>query len=187
MSRATVRVMHDYTYTQYLALEEASNVKHEFLDGEIYAMAGGSPLHAELSGSVLSLLRQQLRGKACRVFSSDLRVRVLATGLATYPDVTVTCGDLEIDPENRDTVTNPKVVVEVLSESTAKYDRGLKLKHYRQVPALGAVVLVWQDDQRIEVWARQADDTWTAQASSRGETAAITCIGCVLPVDEVYR
>lgn len=178
--------MHHYTYRQYLALEEASNVKHEFLDGEIYAMAGGSPLHAELSGSVLSLFRQELRGRACRVFSSDLRVRVLATGLATYPDVTVVCGELEIDPENRDTVTNPTVVVEVLSQSTEKYDRGLKLKHYRRIPALGAVVLVWQGEPRIEVWARQADDSWTARASGPGETAAIPCIGCALPVDEVY-
>jgi Uma2 family endonuclease len=179
--------MHHYTYQQYLALEEASNVKHEFLDGEIYAMAGGTPTHAELSVTVGAMLLTQLRGGPCRVFSSDLRVRVLATGLATYPDDTVVCGALELDPENRDTVTNPRVVVEVLSDSTEKYDRGIKLKHYRQIPALGAVVLVWQREQRIEVWQRQANDTWTARASGAGETAEIACVGCTLPVDEVYR
>ena len=107
-------------------------------------------------------------------------MRVLATGLATYPDVTVVCGELELDPENRDTVINPRVVVEVLSDSTEKYDRGVKLQHYRQIPTLGAVVLVWQHEHRIEVWEREADGTWAARASGAGETAAIAAIGCTL-------
>ena len=112
-------------------------------------MAGGTPTHAMLAVSVSSMLHQALRGGACRVYSSDLRVRVLATGLATYPDTTVVWGELEVDPENRDTAVNPTVVVEVLSDSTEKYDRGIKLQHYRQIPSLGAVVLVWQREQRI--------------------------------------
>lgn len=178
--------MHHYTYADYLALEAASNVKHEFLHGEIYAMAGGTPTHAALSATVGSLLHQQLRGRSCRVFSSDLRVRVLATGLATYPDVTVVCGELAVDPENRDTVVNPRVVVEVLSDSTEKYDRGVKLQHYRQIPALGAVVLVWQREHRIEVWERNSDASWTARASGDGETARVDVIACTLAVDDVY-
>ena len=179
--------MHHYTFADYLALEEVSNVKHEFLDGEIYAMAGGTPTHAELAMTVGVLLHPQLRGRPCRIFSSDLRVRVRATGLATYPDVTVVCGELDLDPENRDTVTNPRVVAEVLSDSTEKYDRGVKLEHYRQIPALGAVVLVWQREQRIEVWERQPDQTWTARASGTGETAKIAAIDCTLAIDDVYR
>lgn len=179
--------MHHYTFGDYLALEEVSNVKHEFLDGEIYAMAGGTLTHAELAVTISSLMFAQLRRKSCRVFSSDLRVRVLATGLATYPDVTVVCGEPELDPENRDTVTNPRVVVEVLSDSTEKYDRGIKLKHYQKIPALGAVVLVWQHEHRIEVWERQTDATWVPRASGPGETAAIAAIDCTLAIDEVYR
>lgn len=177
---------HQYTYADYLALEEASNVKHEFLDGEIYAMAGGTPTHAALAAVVSSLLHQQLRGGPCRVFSSDLRVRVLATGLATYPDVTVVCGELAVDPANRDTAVNPSVVVEVLSDSTEKYDRGVKLQHYRQIPSLGAVVLVWQHERRIEVWARGADGTWAARPSGSGETARIEAVACSLAVDQIY-
>jgi Uma2 family endonuclease len=114
-------------------------------------------------------------------------VRVLATGLATYPDVTVVCGELAVDPANRDTAVNPSVVVEVLSDSTEQYDRGLKLTHYRQIPSLGAVVFVWQREQRIEVWSRAADDTWMACASGPGETAEIPVVECTLSVDTVYR
>ena len=95
--------LHHYTYADYLALEAASNVKHEFLAGEIYGMAGGTPEHAALSVAVSGALLAQLRGSPCRVYSSDLRVRVLATGLATYPDVTVVCGEAERDPENSTT------------------------------------------------------------------------------------
>ena len=178
---------HQYTYADYLALEEASNVKHEFLDGEIYAIAGGTPTHAALAVVVSSLLHQQLRGTPCRVFSSDLRVRVLATGLATYPDVTVVCGALALDPDNRDTAVNPRLVVEVLSDSTEKYDRGVKLQHYRQIPTLGAVVLVWQHEHRIEVWGREADGSWIARASGQGETAQVAPVACTLVVDDVYR
>jgi len=177
---------HHFTYAEYLALEAVSNVKHEFLDGEVYAMAGGTPTHAKLSAAVGGLLYQQLRGGTCRVYSSDLRVRVLATGLATYPDVTIVCGDLATDPENEDTAVNPCVVVEVLSNSTERFDRGEKLQHYRQIPSLGAVVLVWQREPRIEVWSRAADG-WMARASGDGETAVIPVIDCALAVDDVYR
>jgi len=126
--------LHRYTYADYLALEAASNVKHEFLAGEIYGMAGGTPEHAALGVAVSSALLAQLRGGPCRVYSSDLRVRVLATGLATYPDVTVVWGEAERDPESPTTIVNPRLVVEVLSDSTTDYDRGEKLQHYRQVP-----------------------------------------------------
>ena len=123
--------------------------------GEIYGMAGGTPEHAAaLSAAVISALLTQLRGGPCRVYSSDLRVRVLATGLATYPDVTVVCGEAERDPESPTTIVNPRLVVEVLSDSTMDYDRGEKLQHYRQIPSLEGVVLVWHTQRRIDVWAR---------------------------------
>src|SRR5438128_1599651 len=107
--------LHRYQFADYLRVEADSNVKHEFLGGEIYAMPGGTPRHAELATSVSALLFAQLRPGPCRLFSSDLRIRVAATGLATYPDASVVCGELETDPESTTTVTNPRVLVEVLS------------------------------------------------------------------------
>lgn len=187
MRRATVSNVHEHTFADYLRLERDSNVKHEFLDGEIYAMTGGSPKHAELAVTISSLLLTQLRSRGYHVFSSDLRVRVPATGLAAYPDVTVVRGELTFDPEDDDTVTNPRLVVEVLSPSTEKFDRGLKLQHYQKIPTLGAVVLVAQREPRIEVWSRGADDAWTSRVSGPGEVAHIPAIECTLPVDEVYR
>ena len=115
------------TFAEYLALEEKSDTKHELVDGEIFAMAHGTPEHGRLAVRMARLLGNALEGKPCEVFSSDVRVRVLATGLATYPDVSVVCGRMEIDPENRNTITNPIVLVEVLSDSTESYDRSIKL------------------------------------------------------------
>jgi len=105
---------HSYTFRDYLDLEAASNVKHEFINGEIYAMAGGTPEHAALIMAIGATLVAQLRGGSCRVFSSDLRVRVLATGLATYPDISVVCGELRTDPESPLIAVNPKILIEVL-------------------------------------------------------------------------
>jgi Uma2 family endonuclease len=117
--------LHHHSFKDYLAVEQISTVRHEYLAGEIYAMAGGSVLHAALSASVLTSLHGQ-RGGRCRVYSSDLRIRVLATGLASYPDVAVVCGPAETDPESADTVVNPTAVVEVLSPGTIDYDLGEK-------------------------------------------------------------
>jgi Uma2 family endonuclease len=176
-----------YTYSEYLALEQASNVKHEFHQGEIYAMAGGTPEHAALAGNVIALLSVQLRDKPCRVYTSDLRVRVLATGLATYPDVTVVCGTREIDPEDANTVINPIVLVEVLSPRTADYDRIEKRENYKQIPSLRDVVLVDHQERLVEVWTRDEEGRWTRTEARAGKSAAVRSIGVDLSVDEVYR
>ena len=135
-------------------------MRHEFLEGEIYAMAGGTPEHAALSMSAGAALMAAARGGPCRVHSSDLRVRVLATGLVTYPDVTVVCGPYETDPDSPTTITNPRVVVEVTSDSTEEYDRGEKLESYKQVPTLAAVVFVSQRERLIEVIERGEEGRW---------------------------
>ena len=179
--------LHRYSFADYLAVEEISVVRHEFLEGEIYAMAGGSPLHAALAMAVGARFVEALRGGPCRVFSSDLRVRVLQTGLATYPDVTVVCEEVRSDPSSRETVTNPLVVVEVLSDSTMDYDLGEKFAHYKQVDTLEAVVYVWQTERRMEVRHRDAGETWAAVAAGPGEVARIDALGCGLEVDAVYR
>jgi Uma2 family endonuclease len=182
---ATPATLHQYSFADYLALEEASNTKHEYLNGEIYGLAGGTPEHAALSVAVSSALHAQLRGGPCRVYSSDLRVRVLATGLATYPDVTVVCGELECDPESPATVVNPLVVVEVLSEGTEAYDRGQKLDHYRRIPSLAAVLLVSHRTPTIEVWER-TDGAWRRREFGAGQAAEIEALPARLLVDEVY-
>jgi len=178
--------LHRHSYRDYLALEEASNTKHEFLDGEIYAMAGGTPEHAALAVAVSTALLEQLRGGPCRVFSSDLRIRLLATGLSTYPDVTVVCGPLERDPDSAAGVTNPKVVVEVTSPGTEEYDRGEKLAHYQKTPSVQEIVFVSHRESRIERWLR-ADDGWKHLAAVKGETLHLASIDCRLPVDAIYR
>ena len=178
-----------FTFDEYLLLEEIAEVKHEFLDGEAWAMAGGSPEHAAIIGNVTTLLNVQLRGQRCRVFSTELRVRAKATGLGTYPDITVVCGRLERDPDDRSghTVINPRVIVEVLSPSTEAYDRGEKLSHYQTIPSLDEIVLVAHDRSEIEVIRREADGTWSRHVVGTGQTARLTSVACDLSVAEVYR
>lgn len=141
--------LHRYTFQEYLALEASSTVRHEFLAGEIYAKAGGTPQHAALAMAVGAALLNQTRGGPCRGHSSELRVRSLATGLTTYPDVTVVCGPYETDPQNKNTIVNPRVLVDVTSESTEEYDRGEKLDSYQRIPSLEAVILVCTTARRF--------------------------------------
>jgi len=178
-----------FDFEGYLQLEEISEVKHEFLDGQVWAMAGGTPEHAAICGNVTTLLSVLLQGRRCRVFSSDLRVRVAATGLGTYPDVTVVCGKLEADPEDRrgNTVVNPRVVVEVLSPSTEDYDRNERLSHYQRIPSVAEVVLVAHDRREIEVVRREPDGSWSRHVQRETATARLTSISCDLPLAEVYR
>jgi Uma2 family endonuclease len=176
--------LHSYSFGDYLRVEEMSGVKHEYLDGEIYAMAGGSVLHAALTVAVGNAVSNQLQGRG-RAYSSDLRIRSRATGLTSYPDVTVVRGLVETDPENKDTVVNPSLVVEVLSPTTIAYDLGEKFDHYRQIPSLRAVVYVWQDQPRIEVRERVGDSWRTSVAEGKG-MAMISGLDCRLDVDALY-
>jgi Uma2 family endonuclease len=176
---------HSHTFREYLQLEEFANVKHEYFNGEIYAMAGGTPEHAALSAAIIAALSSQLRGGGCRVFSSDLRVRVLATGLATYPDVTIVCGELQRDPEGPSTVVNPKLVVEVLSDSTAAYDRGEKLEQYKLIESLQAVLLFSQTSQRVELHER-AERGFRTEIVSGDQSLKLACVGVELALSSIY-
>lgn len=175
-----------YTFAEYLERERASQTKHEFLNGAIFDMAGGTLEHGRLAVRVGSALLAQLRGRPCEAYSSDVLVRVLATGLATYPDLSVVCGRIERDPEDANVVTNPIVLVEVLSDSTEAYDRGEKFAHYRRIPSLREYVLVSQHQPRIEVFRRNDDGGWTLYEAAGSESAKLVSIGCELSVDEVY-
>jgi Uma2 family endonuclease len=166
-----------------VAFERTSNVKHEFWSGQIYAMAGGTPEHAALAASVSGLLFAQLDVGACRVYSSDLRVR--AGDLVTYPDVTVICGSPVPDSRDASTTLNPVLVVEVTSPSTERYDRAEKLALYQQVPTLQAVLLVAHDQCRLELWTR-GSDTWQFQSAGPGERIELSAVGVTLAVQDVY-
>lgn len=141
-----------------------------------------------MAAEVIGQLREQLRGRPCRVFTSGLGVRVMRTGLATYPDSSVVCGPTVRDPEKKTNVINPRVVVEVTSDGTEHYDRGEKLEHYKQIPSLEAVVVVSQRDPRVEVWSRAAgSDTWGRVEVRAGGKAQLSALGCTLDVDAIWQ
>jgi Uma2 family endonuclease len=174
-----------YTYAEYLALEEESSVRHEFLDGEIYAMAGGSPDHAALAAAVIRSVGGQLP-PGCRAFTSDLRVRIAATGLTTYPDAAVVCGRTQRSAEDPLAVTNPVLLVEVTSPSTEEYDRGEKLRHYKSLPSLREMLLVSHRAPELTLHRRE-DAGWTVLAVGRGEALELASVTARLEVDDVYR
>ncbi len=172
-------------YDDYLALEARTGEKHEYLEGEAWAMAGGTPPHAQLSARIVMELGILVRGGSCGVYSSDLKLRVLATGLTTYADAVVVCGPIERAPMDRNAVTNPRVIVEVLSDSTEAWDRGGKFAHYRRVPSLQAYVLVSQREARIEVYSRDGK-RWTLAESGEGERVELPSLDGGLSVSAVY-
>ena len=175
-----------YSFAEYRQLEAASVTKNEYFEGYILAMAGGTPEHSRLAAAVITQLENQLEGKPWAPQTSDMRIRIPATGLATYPDVSVVCGPLERDPEDADSVTNPVVIVEVLSKFTEAYDRGEKFYQYRQLASLQHYVLVSSGVNRIEHYERTAS-TWALHTAGPGAAVVLTSIGCTLSVDAVYR
>jgi Uma2 family endonuclease len=178
---------HRFTPDEYLALERTADVKSEYLDGEIFAMAGASPRHALIVTNVAAELRAQLRRRPCAVFSTELRVRVAPDGLYTYPDVVVVCGPLQLHDETRDTLTNPSVIVEVLSRSTQNSDRGEKFEQYRKLASLAEYVLIAQDRPHVELFARQADGSWVLSETNDPQQAIdLAAIGCRLELAEIY-
>lgn len=182
---ARSRARHHHSYAEYLAYERDSTLKHEFCDGEILAMAGGSRRHNALALRVGAAFDAS-RGAGCHAFQSDQRVRVLATGRATYPDVTVVCGPIEGDPADPsgDTITNPAVLVEVLSPSTEGYDRGEKWSDYQLVPSLREYVLVSQHEARVERYLRLPSGGWQYSDVTEGIVALST--GAVLDLGRLY-
>ena len=174
------------TYAEYLAAEQVSPVKHEYLRGEIFAMAGGTIEHSRLAGNLIAALCNALAGRPCNVFTSDLRVRILATEKATYPDVTVVCGKVERAPDDDQAAINPILIAEVFSDGTEAEDRGDKFAHYRRIPSLCDDVLVSQKERRIEVYHREGDH-WILTEAGPGAVAQVASFGVSLSVDDVYR
>jgi Uma2 family endonuclease len=173
------------TYAEYLAAEEKSEVKHEYLRGEVFAMVGGTPEHGRLASNLIHELGKALGRRPCVVYSSNVRVRILATDLSTYPDATVVCGKLEPAPDDRNAIANPTLIVEVLSDSTEAQDRGEKFAHYRRLPSLREYLLVSQHSIRLEVYRRQGD-FWVLAEAGPGQRLRLDSLDVALSVDDVY-
>lgn len=170
---------------EFLEWERGQTVRHEFFRGEVFAMAGGSPRHNALSANVTAALVVGLRGKPCRVFSSDQRVAARGTEQYVYADVTVACGPLRIQPGTTDVLENPTCLVEVLSPSTEAYDRGLKWEGYRSIPSLQDYVLVSQDSPRIEHFQRDTDGSWHYRVAESSDVITLSN-GATLSVAEIF-
>lgn len=176
------------TPEDYLAIERQAETKSEYLDGEMFAMTGGSCWHSLAIGNLVRELSLQLRKRPCQVYPSDLRVHIPATGLYTYPDVIVVCGEPRFQDEHQDTLLNPTVIIEVLSPTTEAYDRGKKFQHYQSIESLAEYLLVSQSEPRVEQFLRQDDNRWLLTTTT-GLKAVLTLpsIQCELALAEVYE
>lgn len=180
---STARRLH-HSYDEYLRALEVSGVKLEYCDGEIYAMAGGTPAHADLAASAIRLLGNAVEGR-CRVSSSDLKVRVEATDLSTFPDATVVCGERHVAAIDPNAVINPTLLVEVTSKSTEDYDRGERLAHYKQVPSLAAVLIISHRRSQVTVIERTSTG-WREREVRAGEEVRLDAPELSVRVDELY-
>jgi Uma2 family endonuclease len=172
---------------EYLALEREAEYKSEYLGGEIFAMTGASREHNLITTNIVGELRQQLKGKPCEVYPSDMRVKVQAAGLYTYPDVVVVCGDPLFEDDYVDTLLNPTLIVEVLSTSTESYDRGKKFGYYRTVESDTEYLLVAQDEYKVEQYVRQPDGRWLlSDIRSLDGTVELLSVPCAVSLREIY-
>jgi len=176
-----------FTPEQYLALERRAEYRSEYFNGEIFAMAGASREHNVIAGNVFASLHSQLKGRPCETYQNDMRVRVSETGLYTYPDVVVACGEPVFEDAEVDTLLNPTLIIEVLSTTSEAYDRGDKFEQYRTLASLQEYVLIAQDRYRVERFVRQADGQWLFSAANRlDQVVSLASIDCRLPLAEVY-
>ncbi len=174
------------TAEEYLAFERASSRKHQYVAGEVFAMAGASPRHNAIVGELIVRVGQAVSGGPCRVFPSDLKIYVPSFDTFTYPDVSVVCGALELHPGTSDVVTNPKVLFEVLSDTTERHDRGDKAEGYRTIPSVADHLLFAQHRVHVEHFARQPDGSWLLREAGPGGRVTLASVPLVLDVDALY-
>ena len=177
------------TVEQYLASERDADARHEHVNGETFAMAGGTPRHSAVCANVIIALGTALRGGPCRAYDSNLRVHVPETGLYTYPDASVLCGEAKVLGGDRLTVTNPKVLVEVLSDGTESYDRGARFRHYQALTSLEDILLVGSDEKRVQHFRRLPTSQWlltTYEGLSAGEQIELESVSARFAFDDVY-
>ena len=173
---------------EYLVLERVAELKSEYFRGEVFAMSGASPSHVLIVANVVAALHGQLRQSPCSVYSTDLRVKVNASGLYTYPDVVVICGEILFDDERKDTALNPTLLVEVLSDSTKDYDRGEKFEQYRKIPTFVEYLLIAQEHCHVEHFVKQPTGDWLLSETNRmTNVLSLPSISCTLNLTDVYE
>jgi Uma2 family endonuclease len=178
------------TPEEYLAVERRNEYKSEYIDGEMVAMTGASRRHNIIAVNITASLDGQLTGRPCEIYANDMRVRIASKReyAYTYPDVVVVCGEPQFEDDHLDTFLNPTVLVEVLSESTERYDRGKKFSFYRTIESLAEYVLVAQDEYKVEQYVRQPDGRWLlADHSSPEDVVEIASVQCALALRDVYK
>lgn len=171
----------------YLDFERSSEEKHEYADGEIFAMSGGTIEHSSIAANIVGELRNAVRAGQCRVLESNMRVKIPATGRCVYPDASVVCGRPEFMDASRDTLLNPRLIIEVLSDSTEAYDRGDKFAAYRSIASCHEYMLASQKQARLEVFTRQPDGSWTLRIYGPGDRAALASMESAIEVDRIYK
>lgn len=175
------------TEAEYLAAERAAETRSELVNGQVYAMAGASYEHNVLTANTLLALGLSLRGKPCRPLASDQRIKIEATGSFVYADASVVCGPPQFDDSHHDTLLNPTVVLEVLSPSTERYDRGAKFAHYRRLESLKVYLLVAQDQMLVERYVRQGEHWVLTEFTHPGATIELAALGCSLTLGDLYE
>jgi len=172
---------------EYLESEEISDIKHEYYQGEIFAMAGASRKHNLIAANVIISLGTQLKKRPCRVYPSDMRLKIEKTGLYTYPDIMIVCGEERFSNEKENTLLNPDVIIEVLSDSTESYDRGKKFCNYRKLDSLKEYVLISHKCRKIEIYSKNKDNKWELTESIEDNSVIpLEKIGCSLDISDVY-
>ena len=177
-----------HTPEEYLEYERKSEIRHEYIDGEIYEMAGANKRHNRISVNVVRLLDNQLLERDCNIYGSDMRVRITSIGKYTYPDVVAICGEEIFEDETEDTLLNPMLIVEVLSKSTEAYDRGGKFEYYQTIESFGEYVLITQEPFRVEQFVRKDRNVWTYFESRKSDDVVkLNSIGCELALRDIYH
>ena len=177
-----------FSESEYLYMERASSIKHEFYQGRIYAMTGASKNHNLIVANTLASLHGQLRRSSCQVYASDMRVAIPSSSLYTYPDLVIVCGQTLFRDDQQDTLINPLVFIEILSPSTERYDRGMKFQHYSMLESVQDYLLIAQDQQRIEHFTRQGSGQWLLHVVTSAEhVITIDSIKSRLNLDDIYE
>lgn len=177
-----------YKPEEYLELERGSEVRHEYIDGELYEMAGANKPHNRISVNVVRLLDNQLLERDCNIYGSDMRVKITSTGKYTYPDVVAVCGEEIFEDETEDSLLNPMLIVEVLSKSTEAYDRGAKFEYYQTIKSFREYVLITQEPFRVEQFVRKEKNVWTYfEFRKSDDTVKLNSIDCELVLKDIYH
>jgi Uma2 family endonuclease len=179
-------VKYRYTPEEYLALERKAEYKNEYVNGQIFAMSGASRNHCLIVGNIGCELGRQFKNRPCEVYISNMRMKVSQTGMYTYPDVVAVCGEVRLEDAHNDTLLNPTVIVEVLSDSTEAHDRGEKFAHYRRLESLQEYLLVAQNQVRVEHYVRQGKLWVLTEESNLDGTVHLVSIDCTLSLQEIY-